>query len=67
MGIDKEMRVGIGGFGAIGMTVGRALDEGELPGLRLACVSANNKVAAAERMSDSVSYTPQTLPPNYSV
>ena len=42
MGIDKEMRVGIGGFGEIGMTVGRALDEGELPGLRLACVSANN-------------------------
>lgn len=60
MGIDKEMRVGIGGFGAIGMTVGRALDEGELPGLRLACVSANNKVAAAERMSDYKSPVPVT-------
>ena len=56
------MRVGIGGFGAIGMTVGRALDEGELPGLRLACVSANNKEAAAERMSDYKSPVPVTGP-----
>ena len=60
MGTDKEMRVGIGGCGAIGMTVGRALDGGELPGLRLACVSANNKEAAAERMSDYKSPVPVT-------
>ena len=55
MGTDEEMRVGIGGFGAIGMAVGRALDAGELPGLRLSCVSANDKEAAAQRMSDYAS------------
>ena len=42
-------RVGIGGFGAIGMNVARALDAG-IPGLTLAAVSANNREAAAGRM-----------------
>ena len=50
--LKKQMCVGIGGFGAIGMAVGRALDNGKLPGLRLAGVSANDKDAAAKRMGD---------------
>ncbi len=46
-----ELSVGIGGFGAIGMSVGRALDDG-MEGLRLAAVSANDRSAAGERMAD---------------
>lgn len=52
MTAHENMSVGIGGFGAIGMAVGRALDSGSIPGMRLEAVSANNKSAAAERMSE---------------
>lgn len=43
-----SLKVGIGGFGAIGMTVARALDAG-IDGLSLAAVSANDRAAAAAR------------------
>lgn len=49
MAAGSVLRVGIGGFGAIGMTVARALDAG-IAGLRLAAVSANDRPAAARRM-----------------
>ncbi len=52
MGDGRVLGVGIGGFGAIGMAVARALDAGEIDGLRLAAVSANDKAAAAARMRD---------------
>jgi aspartate dehydrogenase len=44
-------RVALGGLGAIGLKVARALDDG-IPGLTLTAVSANNREAAAERMAD---------------
>jgi len=55
MATNGEMSVGVGGFGAIGMAVARALDSGSIPGMRLAAVSANDKLAAAARMRDYVS------------
>ncbi len=44
-------RVALGGLGAIGLKVARALDDG-IPGLTLTAVSANNREAAAERVAD---------------
>lgn len=49
--MTKTLSVAIGGFGAIGMTVARKLDEG-IEGLRLAAISARNREAAAGRMRD---------------
>lgn len=45
------LRVGIGGFGAIGASVGRRLDKG-IPGLELAAVSARDIGKAQGRMDD---------------
>lgn len=55
---NGKMSVGIGGFGAIGMAVARALDDGSIPGMRLVAVSANDKSAAAGRMKDYASAVP---------
>jgi aspartate dehydrogenase len=44
---EQELKVGIGGFGAIGRRVAQALDAG-IPGLRLAAVSARG-IAKAEQ------------------
>lgn len=46
-----DLTVGIGGFGAIGAHVARALDNG-IPGLRLVAVSARDHEKAAARMRD---------------
>ncbi len=43
--------VAIAGLGAIGMRVARALDEGEIPGMRLTAVSARDRARAAERVA----------------
>ena len=48
---QAPLRVAVGGFGAIGRQVARALDRG-IPGLRLAAVSARDREAAAARLSD---------------
>jgi aspartate dehydrogenase len=45
-----ELRVGLGGFGAIGGALGRRLDRG-LPGLRLAAVSARDLTRAERRVA----------------
>ena len=50
-GRDADLRVAIGGMGAIGLPVAKALDAG-IGGLTLAAVSAANKQRAAERMSE---------------
>ncbi len=50
----SELTVGIGGFGAIGAKVARALDAG-IPGLRLAAVSARNHDGARARMDGMAS------------
>lgn len=58
MAANGKMSVGIGGFGAIGMAVARALDGGSIPGMQLAAVSANDKPAAVARMKDYTSPVP---------
>jgi glyceraldehyde-3-phosphate dehydrogenase/erythrose-4-phosphate dehydrogenase len=58
MAANRKMSVGIGGFGAIGMAVARALDGGSIPGMQLAAVSANDKPAAVARMKDYMSPAP---------
>ncbi|MEO1192186.1 MAG: aspartate dehydrogenase [Pseudomonadota bacterium] len=45
-----ELRVGIGGLGAIGLAVAKKLDDGGLPGLTLTAVSAARVAAAQERL-----------------
>lgn len=50
VGRTRELRVGIGGLGAIGLPVARALDRG-IPGLVLAAVSAADKSRAAQKIS----------------
>ncbi len=45
------LTVGIGSFGTIGRQVAGVLDRGEIPGLSLGLVSANDKPRAAERMA----------------
>ncbi len=44
------LRVAVGGFGAIGRQVARALDQG-IPGLQLVAVSARDREAAAQRLT----------------
>ncbi|MEM9141218.1 MAG: aspartate dehydrogenase [Pseudomonadota bacterium] len=46
------MDVAICGLGAIGMAVARALDKGEIEGMRLTAVSANDKDRARSRVAD---------------
>ena len=45
------LRVAVGGFGAIGVPVARALDRG-IPGLELVAVSARDKEGAAAKQGD---------------
>ena len=45
-----DLTVAIGGFGAIGAKVARALDDG-ITGLRLIAVSAQDHTAARSRMN----------------
>lgn len=46
-----EKRLAIAGLGAIGMRVAQAVDAGDVPGINLVAVSANNKEAAVDRVS----------------
>ena len=55
---DRGLGVGIGGFGAIGMAVGRTLDAGYIPGMYLAAVSAKDQSGAAARMADYAKQAP---------
>jgi len=48
---QAPLRVAVGGFGAIGRQVARALDRG-VPGLQLVAVSARDREAAEQRLSD---------------
>ena len=47
-----ELTLAIAGLGAIGLRVARAVDAGAVPGIRLAAVSARDRVRAAERLAD---------------
>ncbi|MEM9062094.1 MAG: aspartate dehydrogenase [Pseudomonadota bacterium] len=46
------LTVGIAGLGAIGMRVAKALDQGEIEGMRLSAVSAGDLERAAGRVAD---------------
>ncbi|MDP6564819.1 MAG: aspartate dehydrogenase [Alphaproteobacteria bacterium] len=46
-----DLTVAVGGLGAIGLPVARALDGGAIPGLRLVAVSARDRAGAKERLS----------------
>ena len=46
-----NMKVGIGGLGAIGLTVARAIADGQLPGLELGAVSARDQGKAKANLA----------------
>ncbi|WP_226886767.1 aspartate dehydrogenase [Nisaea nitritireducens] len=46
-----NMKVGIGGLGAIGLTLARAITDGRLPGLELGAVSARNVEKAQNNLA----------------
>ena len=50
-GASASLRVGIGGLGAIGMTLARRIDAGAVPGLALAAVSARDRERATTRLA----------------
>ncbi|MEZ5818066.1 MAG: aspartate dehydrogenase [Hyphomicrobiaceae bacterium] len=49
--MGKPMKLGIAGLGAIGLTVARRVDRGDLPGIELAAVSARDFVKARQNLS----------------
>jgi aspartate dehydrogenase len=48
---NTDLRLAIAGLGAIGMRVAKAVDGGQVAGIKLVAVSANDKDAAANRVS----------------
>lgn len=46
------LTLGVAGLGAIGMKVARAVDRGEVPGIRLVAVSARDRDRAVRRCAD---------------
>lgn len=58
--MNPRYRVGIGGLGAIGMKIARALDAG-IPGLTLTAVSARDRLMAARRLVGFTS-VPRVMP-----
>ena len=55
------MRLAVAGLGAIGLTVARRIDAGEIPGMTVTAVSAKNRESAIERLS-TFRAPPQVLP-----
>lgn len=51
MGEAMVHRLGVAGLGAIGLKVARSADAGEIPGVQLAAVSANDKMRAEQRVA----------------
>ena len=47
----NDLRLAIAGLGAIGMRVAMAVDQSQVDGVRLVAISANDKAAAAKRVS----------------
>jgi aspartate dehydrogenase len=46
-----DLKLAVGGLGAIGMAVVRKVDSGELPGIRLVAVSARDEAKARDRLA----------------
>ena len=51
MGTEQDIRLGIAGLGAIGLKVARAVDNGDIPGVRLTAVSARDLDGAANKVA----------------
>ena len=51
MSRDRDIRLGIAGLGAIGLKVARAVDNGDVPGVRLTAVSAQDLPRARDRVA----------------
>jgi len=56
-----DLKLAIAGLGAIGMRAAQAVDRGEVHGIKLVAVSANDKAAAAEKVS-SFRTVPTVIP-----
>ena len=52
---SQPLKLGIGGLGAIGMSVARRVDAGDIPGLRLVAVAARDPVKAQARIAELTS------------
>ncbi len=61
MSTRQDIRLGIAGLGAIGLKVARAVDRGDIPGVRLCAVSARDLEGARAKVSDFAS-VPQVMP-----
>ena len=69
-----ELRVAIGGMGAIGLQVAKCLDAKQIPGMALSAVSAKDQEKLQRNIANfqhqpliPVSYTHLTLPTNREV
>lgn len=49
---EDDIKLGIAGLGAIGLKVAKAVDRGDLPGLRLTAVSARDLDGARQKVSE---------------
>ena len=52
---SQPLKLGIGGLGAIGMSVARRVDAGDIPGLQLVAVAARDPVKAQARIAELTS------------
>lgn len=59
--MKAPLRLAVGGLGAIGLAVARRIDEGGIPGIELAAVSARDEARARERVR-SFRRPPAVLP-----
>ncbi len=59
--MGSDLKLAIAGLGAIGMKVARAVDAGDVPGVSLVAVSANDLGRARERVSE-FSIPPEVAP-----
>ena len=53
--MPSPLKLAIGGLGAIGMTVARAVDSGRIPGIALAAVSARDQAKSKAKLSSLAS------------
>jgi aspartate dehydrogenase len=51
MTVRPDLTLAIAGLGAIGMRVATAVDRGEVPGIRMTAVSANDRAGAQSRLA----------------
>jgi aspartate dehydrogenase len=60
-GLTRDLTVGIAGLGAVGLPVARALDAGQIPGVRLTAISVRN-VDRARDLTAGFNSPPEIVP-----